>query len=165
MNKFKARKENSTDDRREDRDTDRPNELHKNTSNRRQDEQDEQRNAQPKQKEPEYKPKHGKKLPAILLAGVAAFGAYQIGTHGGFEKTLHLVGTYLVQQTTQPSYNKVAAVPEIAHYTQAPAQRTVVEVIQTPNRYAAAQPSIQETALNMKDKLLKTRLHMVYQLD
>ena len=89
MNKFKARKENSTDDRREDRDTDRPNELHKNTSNRRQDEQDEQRNAQPKQKEPEYKPKHGKKLPAILLAGVAAFGAYQIGTHGGFEKTLH----------------------------------------------------------------------------
>jgi hypothetical protein len=166
MNKFKARKDNTTDDRREDRDNDGPNVLHKNASSRRQAEHDEQRSAQPKQKEPEYKPKHGKKWPAVLLTGAALLGAYQIGTHGGFEKTLHLVGTYLVQKTTQPSYNKVAAEhPEAAHYTQAPVQHTVVEVIRTPNRYAAAQPSIQETALNMKDKLLETRLHMVYQLD
>ena len=160
MNKFKARDDKTSDSRERSRDTERPNVLHEDVSSR----QKEQRSAQPKQEEPKYKPKHGKKWPAVLLAGVAVIGGYQIGTHGGLKETIHDIGTYLVQKTTtqqaQPPYKNVAA--------KAPEAAAGMQVNRTPNRYTAAQvpaQSLQETALNMRDKLLTTRLHMVYRLD
>ena len=160
MNKFKAKKD----------EVEGPNVLREDISSR-QTEQNYQRSAQPKQKEPEYKPKHGKKWPAIFLAGIAAVGAYQIGTHGGFEKTLNDVSTYVAKQTQQaqqPPYKKVAAKSPKVHYSHAYVDHQEGHTYATMpgTQYVArqiTQPQ-QMTPQEMQYKLQNRQLSLQYKL-
>ena len=173
MNKYKARKNESSDNK---RDAEGPNTLHENVSSGRQAERNDQKGAQPRQREPEYKPKHGKKWPAVLLAGIAAVGAYDIGTHHQeVMKFLHVVETSIsegMQQAQQPPYKKViAAQPAAVHYSQAPAAQHPAVVKEYVTRYVTryvatpvqAQPQAQPqqmTAQEMQYKLQNRQLNL-----
>jgi L-rhamnose mutarotase len=169
MNKYKARKNESSDNK---RDAEGPNTLHENVSSSRQSERNDQRSAQPRQREPEYKPKHGKKWPAVLLAGIAAAGVYDAGMHHQeVKRFFHVVETSIsegMQQAQQPPYKKVvASQPAAVHYSQAPvAQHPAVVkeyVIHYVTRYVATPvqaQSPQMTAQEMEYKLQNRQLSL-----
>ena len=169
MNKYKARKDESSDNK---RDAEGPNTLHENVSSDRQSERNDQRSAQPRQREPEYKPKHSKKWPAVLLAGIAAAGVYDAGMHHQeVKRFFHVVETSIsegMQQAQQPPYKKVvAAQPAAVHYIQATAQHPAVVkeyVTRYVTRYVAtpvqAQPQQQMTAQEMEYKLQNRQLSL-----
>lgn len=171
MNKYKAR-DDKTVDKRESGNAEGPNVLREDVSSNR---QTEHRSAQSKQKEPEYKPKHGKKWPAVLLAGIAAAGIYDAGIHHQeVKKFLHVVETSIsegMQQAQQPPYKKVAAEPHAAvHYGQLHAAQhpTVVKeyVTRYVTRYVARQvaQSPQMTPQQMEYNLQNRQLSLQYRL-
>ena len=170
MNKYKARKNESSDNK---RDAEGPNTLHENVSSGRQSERNDQRSAQPRQREPEYKPKHSKKWPAVLLAGIAAAGIYDAGMHHQeVKRFFHVVETSIsegMQQAQQPPYKKViAAQPAAVHYSQAPAAQHPAVVKEYVTRYVTryvatpvqAQPQQQMTAQEMQYKLQNRQLSL-----
>ncbi len=170
MNKYKARKNESSDNK---RDAEGPNTLHENVSSGRQSERNDQRSAQPRQREPEYKPKHSKKWPAVLLAGIAAAGIYDAGMHHQeVKRFFHVVETSIsegMQQAQQPPYKKViAAQPAAVHYSQAPAAQHPAVVKEYVTRYVTryvatpvqAQPQQQMTAQEMEYKLQNRQLSL-----
>lgn len=170
MNKFKAR-DDKTADRRESRETEGPNVLHEDVSSR----QKEQMSAQPKQREPEYKPKHGKKWPAVLLAGIAAVGMYDAGVHHQeVKRFFHVVETSIsegMRQAQQPPYKKIAAEPHAAvHYGQVQVAQHPAVVKEYITRYVTryvakqvAQPP-QMTPQQMQYNLQNRQLSLQYRL-
>ncbi len=166
MNKFKAKKDEAEG----------PNVLREDVSSR-QTEKNTQRNAQPKQKEPEYKPKHGKKWPAVLLAGIAAAGIYDAGMHHQeVKRFFHVVETSIsegMKQAQQPPYKNVtAAHPAAVHYIHAtPAAHHPAVVKEYVTRYVTryvATPvpsqSQQMTPQEMQYKLQNRQLTLQYKL-
>ncbi len=169
MNKYKTRKEEASDDSRH---AEGPNVLHENVSSDRQAENDDRRNAQHRQREPEYKPKHGKKWPAVLLAGIAAVGIYDAGIHHQeVKRFFHVVETSIsegMQQAQHPPYKKVAVEhPEAVHYSQASAAQHPAVVKEYVTRYVTryvatpvqAQPQ-QMTVQEMQYKLQNRQLNL-----